>query len=377
MAPTVLTIVLVGFCALGWSHAQAAAETAKDAEGWSLAVPGRGFHFPEDHGPHPDFRTEWWYFTGNLKSADGRELGFELTFFRHGYLPPATLPANRPAFATGDVKFAHFTVTDVGAKRFYAAERTSRGAFAEAGFGRDAGTVWIDDWRMGYDGRFHLAASAADHAMELDLDPLGPPVLQGDGGFSRKAAGEGRASYYYSIPRLRTAGRVRVGKTTFEVTGISWFDREWATNQLAPQQAGWDWFAIQLDDGASLMLYQVRLKDGGTDPFSSAKYVGPDGSERPLRREDFSLTPTRWWQGPGSRYPVGWRLDVPTLGLALTVTTPVDDQELRLAVHYWEGCIRLSGTENGSPRTGLGYMELTGYEGGVTGLSAAGRSTSQ
>lgn len=343
-----------------------------NADGWQIAEPGYVFHFPADHGPHPGFRTEWWYFTGNLAAGDGREFGFELTFFRHGYRPPDPAHPPQSPFATGELKFAHFTITDVSDRHFYAYEKISRGALGDAGYNRGETLVWIEDWQVGYKGNFRLRAAAGRCAIDLELEPQIAPVLQGVGGFSRKAGAPGRASYYYSIPILKTRGTVRLGAKAWTVAGLSWFDREWATNQLEPQQAGWDWFAIQLNDGSSLMLYQMRLKDGGIDPYSSGKYVSPDGQVTPLVRDDFQLTPSRFWQRdrPAPRYPVGWQVSIPKLGLVLGVVTPVDDQELRLSSRYWEGCIRLSGTRAGQPVRGTGYMELTGYGGAVSGLTA-------
>ncbi|MBV9490795.1 MAG: hypothetical protein JO069_13910, partial [Verrucomicrobia bacterium] len=278
------------------------------ATGWQTAEPGYTFHFPADHGPHPTFRTEWWYFTGNLAASDGREFGFELTFFRHGYRPPEPGRPQQSPFATGEVKFAHFTVTDVNKRRFYASEKTSRGALGEAGFNDGQKLVWIEDWQIEFekayesggassrsmpashtlsDGNFRLRAADDQHAIDLLLTPSTAPVLQGDHGFSRKAAGPGKASYYYSIPILQTQGTVRIGASTFAVAGTSWFDREWATNDLAPEQAGWDWFAIQFKDGSSLMLYRMRLKDGGVDPYSNGTYVAANGQTTSLKREDF------------------------------------------------------------------------------------------
>jgi predicted secreted hydrolase len=344
---------------------------ARDPQGWRLAEPGYEFHFPADHGPHPDFRTEWWYFTGNLTGPSRQAFGFELTFFRQGYglLRPATI--GHSPFATGDVKFAHLTVTDVQNNKFYAAERTSRGAFGEAGFEEGSKLVWIENWSVAYDGHFRLHANDGQHGIDLDLVPRGDPVLEGDHGFSRNAEGPGRASFYYSIPVLQANGTIQVRGTRFQVSGTAWFDREWATNPMNPNQAGWDWFAIQLGDGSNLMLYRIRRKDGEVDPFSRGKYIAADGSTVDLERDDFQMTPTRFWQRDATalRYPVGWTLSVPKLQTTLQVSTPVEDQELALSVRYWEGCIRITGTKAAKPIGGVGYMELTGYERSLPGMS--------
>lgn len=343
-----------------------------NADGWKIAEPGYVFQFPADHGPHPGFRTEWWYFTGNLAATDGHEFGFELTFFRHGYRPPDPAHPPQSPFATGEVKFAHFTITDVSGRHFYAHEKISRGALGDAGYNRGETLVWIEDWQVDYNGSFRLRAATGQCAIDLTLEPQTAPVLQGANGFSRKAGGPGRASYYYSIPILKTRGTVRLSANAWTVAGTSWFDREWATNQLEPQQAGWDWFAIQLNDDSSLMLYQMRLEDGGVDAYSSGKYVSRDGQITSLTRDDFQLVPNRFWQRNRSapRYPIGWQVSIPKLGLMLSVVTPVEDQELRLSSRYWEGCIRLSGTRAGQPVKGIGYMELTGYGGAVSGLAS-------
>ena len=343
-----------------------------DAQGWELVEPGLQIQFPRDSDPHFSFRTEWWYFTGNLRSTDGREFGYQLTFFRHGYRPPATRTPVSSSFVMNDLIFGHFTVTDVGAHQFHFAGKASRGAFGEAGFTKGSKLVWLDDWELDQNGGggFHLRAAESDYAIELDLEPAKPPLLQGDSGFSRKAAGEGHASEYYSITRLTTHGTLRLGTANFSVSGNSWFDREWATNQLAADQAGWDWFAIQFSDGSDLMLYQMRLKSGGVDRFSSGKLIRPDNSVVDLGVNDFELLPQEFWVSPKSkaRYPIGWRLRIPKLSLETEIRTPVENQELNLEVRYWEGCIRIEGIKNGQPIDGVGYMELTGFEGSAPAI---------
>ncbi|MGA8659843.1 MAG: lipocalin-like domain-containing protein [Chthoniobacterales bacterium] len=343
----------------------AAAGSAFDAQGWEFVEPGFQIQFPRDHGPHFSFRTEWWYFTGNLKAKNGREFGYQLTFFRHGYRAPSNRTPVSSNFVMNDLIFGHFTVTDVQANQFHFAGKASRGAFAEAGFMDGSKLVWLDDWEVDLNGNFHLKAAEKGYAIDLTLEPAKPPLLQGDAGFSRKAAGEGHASEYYSITRLATSGAIWLGNEKFSVSGNSWFDREWATNQLAPDQAGWNWFAIQFSDGSDLMLYQMRLKSGGIDQFSSGKLIRADNSVVDLGVNDFELLPQKLWLSPESkaRYPVAWKLRVPKLNLATEIHTPVENQELNLAVRYWEGCIRSHGTRDGMPIDGVGYMELTGYHG--------------
>jgi predicted secreted hydrolase len=332
-----------------------------DSDGWRLAQPGYHLEFPRDHGPHFDYRTEWWYLTGNLRSREGREFGYELTFFRHGYRSPSKRLPVTSRFVMNDIKFAHFTVTDIGQKRFYVSQRLSRGAYNDAGFSSGSKLAWISDWELDLDSGFQAAAVNGQQAIRLSLQPEKRPILQGHDGFSQKAAGDGHASYYYSMTRLRTQGELRVGGATYKVTGLSWFDREWATNQLAPDQAGWNWFALQLSDGTDLMLYQIRLKNGAIDRYSSGKSVSSTGATIDL--DDFALIPKEYWTSPRSkaRYPIRWGLRIPKSQIDLEITTPVPEQELNLAVTYWEGAIRVNGTQAGNPVQGVGYMELTGY----------------
>jgi predicted secreted hydrolase len=338
--------------------------------GWAIALPGYQITLPADHYPHYQFRTEWWYFTGNVQTAVGREFGYQLTFFRFGYRPPGV---GRPAasrFVMNDLKFAHFAVTDVSAAKFHFDSRVSRGAYGEAGFGDGDRLAWIDDWELDLSNIFHLKADAKDYSIELELTPERPAVLQGENGLSQKADGAGHASYYYSITRLNTSGTVKIGEENYKVEGKSWFDREWATNQLSPEQVGWNWFAIQLSDGSDLMLYQMRLRHGGVDPHSDGKWIAMDGATADLTVDEFQLSPQKYWVSPASKanYPVGWKLTIPKLNIELEITPAVEDQELNLAVVYWEGSIRVKGRRGGKPVDGIGYLELTGYQGEAPGL---------
>jgi predicted secreted hydrolase len=361
-----------GALALFLVVATVSAENVND-QGWAIAVPGYQMTFPRDHFPHYQFRTEWWYFTGNLKTTDGRAFGYQVTFFRHGYRPARNREPVTSRFVMNDVKFAHFAVTDVSSGKFYFDSRVSRGAFGEAGFGEGKRLAWIDDWELDYDGDFRLRAVTNGYAIQLDLRPEKPVVLQGEEGLSQKADGEGRASYYYSITRLRASGTVKIGNEKYVVDGSSWFDREWATNQLTPEQAGWNWFAIQLSDGSDLMLYQMRLKDGRIDTHSSGKWIAADGATTDLSNNDFQLVAEKFWESPASKatYPIQWKLSIPKLNLELEVVPPVLNQELALSVVYWEGCIRIKGRRAGNVVDGVGYMELTGYHGDAPGLAGS------
>jgi predicted secreted hydrolase len=346
-----------------------------NADGWAVALPGYQITLPQDHFPHYQFRTEWWYFTGNLKTADGRAFGYQLTFFRHGYRPPGLGPSASSRFVMNDVKFAHFAVTDISEGKFHFDSRVSRGAYGEAGFADGHRLAWIDDWELDFSGNFRLQATAKNYAIQLELNPEKPAMLQGQDGLSQKADGAGHASYYYSITRLKTSGSIRIGTENYEVEGLSWFDREWATNQLTPEQSGWNWFAIQLSDGGDIMLYQMRLKHGGIDSHSNGKEIETSGATADLAADEFQLSPEKYWVSPASKakYPVGWKLTIPKLDLDLEITPAVEDQELNLAVVYWEGSIRLKGRRAGKPVDGVGYMELTGYQGEAPGLAGSTR----
>jgi predicted secreted hydrolase len=340
---------------------------------WRPALPGWHYEFPRDHAPHPDFKTEWWYFTGEVRSADGQRFGYELTFFRQGVLPPAERGTTTSRFIIDDLKFAHFALSDPGGKHFHFFQKTSRGSFGEAGFGVDAKLAWIDDWTLQRDGDegFTLRAASAGVSLALELRRTKPWALHGENGVSQKAAGKGSASHYYSGTRLATTGSLGVNGHDFAMTGESWFDHEWATNQLAQNQIGWDWFSLQLDDGSELMLYQMRLRDGGSDPNSSGTLIARDGTTQHLRREDFTLRPLDYWKSPTTkgRYPIAWELRVAGIGLTARITTPLASQELNVKPNaYWEGLIDLAGDQGGKPIRGHGYLELTGYAGSLVGL---------
>ncbi len=344
------------------------------AADWRTALPGWQFEFPRDHHIHPDFKTEWWYFTGRFTDEKGGVFGYQFTFFRQGLRPPTSRGGETSRFIVDDLKFAHFALSDVGAQRFHFQQKTSRGAFAEAGFGLDNRLAWIEDWTLDLqpDGAFALRAKGEQAALELRLVSTKPWVIHGEQGISQKAEGEGRASHYFSGTRLATTGTLSLGGKSTRVSGESWLDREWATNQLTAEQVGWNWFSIQLDDGTELMLYQMRTRAGGLDPNSSGTFVARDGTALHLRREDYELTPLQYWtsKASGGRYPIVWQLAVPKLGVQMQIETPLPAQELVLKpIVYWEGLIDVHGTRSGAKVRGHGYMEMTGYAGALVGLS--------
>lgn len=339
--------------------------TPQVIEGFARAEGPRELSFPADFGPHPDFQTEWWYYTGNLETADGRHFGYQLTFFRRGLLPPSQLPPRGSQWATGQVYMAHFTITDVQASDFYATERFSRGAAGLAGAQGEPYAVWLEDWRVEATGpdTFSLYAANEGLHLELSLHDAKGPILQGDRGYSRKGEEPGNASYYYSQTRLLTEGRLTIGDETFQLSGLSWKDHEFSTSVLTSEIAGWDWFSLQLNNGYELMLYQLRAADGSVLPRSSGTLVAPDGSTTQLFAGDFVLTPLSQWRSPhsGAEYPASWRISLPAHNLQLEVTPYLSDQELLHTFTYWEGAVRISGSQGGQSVSGSGYVELTGY----------------
>jgi predicted secreted hydrolase len=334
-------------------------------EGFRRATEPRSFIFPADHGPHPGFRTEWWYFTGNLTARDGRRYGYQLTFFRVALAPEPVARSSR--WGAHEVYMAHFALTDVAGKQFYHTERFSRAALGLAGAEGDPLKVWLEEWSATVETPDPLALRlhARDGAVAIDLDirAVKPPALNGDQGLSRKGSEPGNASYYYSLPRMATTGSISIGTETVAVTGLTWMDREWGTSALGKELAGWDWFALQLDDGRDLMVYRLRKQDGTANPLDSATLVARDGTTRHLSGNQVQVQVTDSWQSPTSRirYPSRWRVQVPGEHLDLEIVPRLAGQELRGTVRYWEGAVQVNGRGGGSPG-GSGYVELTGYD---------------
>lgn len=352
---------------------------AADTAGYARAVEPRAFDFPADHGPHPAFRTEWWYFTGNLKDRDGRRFGYQLTFFRNAISPDSLQTGS--SWRARDIYMAHFAVTDATGARFHAFERFARAAQELAGASADPFRVWVEDWSAAAVGAgstfpIRLNASEARFALDLVLQRGKPPVAQGDRGLSQKGPQPGNASHYYSLTRMPTQGTIAISGRRFAVSGLSWMDREWSTSALSDGQEGWDWFALQLDDGSEVMLYRIRRSGGGTDPFSGGVVVPPAGDATPLSAADFRLSVLdRWTSGTGAEYPSRWRLRIPEQRVDLEITPATPDQELNLAVRYWEGAVDVRGVRGGAAVRGRGYVELTGY--GTKQDPALARGTSQ
>ena len=354
-------------------------EGAAADEGFARARAVRPFAFPDDHGPHPEFRSEWWYFTG-IVTAGTRPFGYQLTIFRQALAPAARAPARASAWGGRQVYMGHLAVSDVGGGRFLAHERLSREGLGLAGAqGAPTFRVWIEGWEMAGPaappggGPFPLRLSARAGAGG-DGDGAGPPValaltveagrgpvLQGDRGLSLKGAEPGNASYYYSHTRMPTSGAITIGGEVFQVQGTSWLDREWSTSALGPELEGWDWLALHLGDGRDLMVYRLRRKDGGASAQSRATVIDAAGRTRVFGPDAFTLAPAGFWTSPasGARYPTRMTLKVPGAGINLALEPMLADQELRMTVRYWEGAVRARGSHEGE-----GYLELTGYRSG-------------
>lgn len=344
----------------------AASQRQEPDAGFNRVLAPREFVFPEDHGAHPGFRSEWWYVTGNLDGDGGRRFGFQVTFFRYGLTPR---PARRPShWAADQVYMAHFALTDVAHDRFQASERRARGALGLAGAQLTPFKVWLEDWQLaaeqGNDFPWTIVAREGDYALRLTVRSEKPMVPQGERGFSQKSREPGNASYYYSGTRLRAEGWVAAGGQTVPVRGLAWLDREWSTSALAPYQAGWDWFALQFRDGTELMYYRLRQKDGRIDPHSAGSWIAVSGAKTPLTHEDVELTVLDRWQAPGGEsYPARWRMTIKPLHKTLIIQPVVADQELRVIMRYWEGAVDVLDADRPGPPIGRGYMELTGYAG--------------
>ncbi len=333
---------------------------------YQLALPGRKIVFPRDHFSHPDFKTEWWYYTGHLTTGSGKSYGYQATFFRFGLRDRQKEAA--PLFT--DLYMAHFALSDKQGKKFRVAERANRGYGGKAGAATDRYLVWNEDWKVEAEGAGHaLEINDKDVSLKLTLTPVKPPALHGDDGLSQKAEGEGRASYYYSLTRLKTEGSLSIGGKSEKVSGQSWMDHEFGSNQLSEDQLGWDWFSVQLDNNVDLMLYLMRRKDGSVDPSSSGTIVYPDGSTRRLARGDFTVRALERWKSPrsGGDYPMRWKVEVPAEAVDLEIVPFFPEQELdtrkSTKVTYWEGSARVGGTFKNRPIAGLAYVEMTGYAG--------------
>ena len=358
------------------------------APAYAQALAPRDLEFPADRGPHPDYRQEWWYLTGNLDSTDGERFGFELTIFRFALAPADTLDVGSQTGSTGShwrarqLYLGHFAITDVARRRFRFAVKRARGALGLAGAEADPFQVWVGNWRIGGGGApntiakppeatappWRLQAAGQGYALSLTAQPLLPPVLNGERGLSRKSGEPGNATYYYSIPRVSVQGTIVRDGRPLQVRGLAWLDREWGSGSLGPREIGWDWFGLQLGDGSCLMFYSLRDRDGAEDPYSAGTWVDPQGRARPLSRDEVRIQVLAYWTDTGgTRYPARWRLVAPSLGLDVIVHPILGDQELTTSPRYWEGAVDVAGSRAGKSLAGRGYVELVGYAGTTVG----------
>ncbi|MGE5159018.1 MAG: lipocalin-like domain-containing protein [Gemmatimonas sp.] len=347
----------VAALALPWARApaQGFAGLGSNANDYAQVVPGRTFSFPADHAPHPDFRIEWWYLTANLVDSSGAAYGVQWTLFRQALQPGP----QRQGWANQQIWMAHAAATRADTHRF--SQSFARGGVGQAGVDIQPFRAWIDAWEMRGSARtdpntiapLTLEAAAKDFSYRLKLDADRPLVLQGDHGYSRKSQRE-RASYYYSQPFFKANGRLTIADKAVDVTGQAWMDREWSSQPLAADQAGWDWFALHLASGDKLMLYRMRQKDGGS--YVSGSFISAEAAMRQLGPADVTMTPGNTIEIDGHRLPVQWRIAIPSLGLAIR-SAPLNPRAwMGTSVSYWEGPIGFHGSH-----TGVGYLELTGY----------------
>lgn len=334
-----------------------------DPTGYQSAEPGYRMTFPADHLPHPDFRIEWWYLTANLTDADGQLWGVQWTLFRQA-LTPDTDPGG---WASNQMWMAHAALSTPKGHRH--AERFARGGIGQAGVGFDQDghlNAWLDDWQwMGSEDEFFPAALHLNfQGVEVDLQLTAntPWVLQGDQGYHQKSD-LGRASYYYSQPHIQIDGELTIEGETLSVTGPGWLDREWSSQPLAPNQPGWDWFSLHLDDGSALMIYQLRQNDGPANV--SGTWIDADGRSTTLPADAIELSVNQYQRlslrdGSEKNLPLDWTLTLPERNLRWRIQAERANSWLDGLFPYWEGPVRAEALNDRTP-PGLGYLELTGY----------------
>jgi len=328
------------------------------------ALPGYEFEFPRDHGTHDEYRTEWWYTTGHLRTGDGRRYGFELTFFRVGVTPPDSPSETR--WDLRNLSLAHFAISDVSKKDFRFYEKLNRSSPFTASAAAGRLDVFNEGWRATTlaDGSWRIVAFSGGDAIDLVLKTRKPPAVHGENGVSVKAEGVGYASHYYSMTRLEATGTIN-GRSA---SGQAWMDHEFGSSALRETQQGWDWFSLQLDNDAELMLYQIRRGDGTPDAASSGSLITSDGTVIHLHRDQMRIEPIGKWQSPKTKavYPMGWRISIPQFRINVTMTPLMKNQELvtrsSTRVTYWEGACDVAGSFDNVAVEGEGYVEMTGYE---------------
>ena len=321
--------------------------------------------FPDDFGPHPDYQTEWWYYTGNLVSGDGRRFGYQLTFFRRGLSPAEDIIERESRWGGNQVYMGHFAISDIADNAHFSFEKFSRSAPGLAGSDSNPFQVWLENWQVSQisDDEWQMVAAQEGIKIELKLKDEKGLIFHGDAGYSQKGVDRGNASYYFSQTRLKSAGTIEIAGTEYDVSGLSWMDHEFSTSALSEDQIGWDWFSIQLNDDMELMLFQIRRSDGSVDPFSSGTLIDADGEVIHIDRSQFEIDVLDTWQSPhsGAVYPSSWQIRIPGIGLNLDLQPYMADQELNLSYAYWEGAVEATGRLGEQAVFGSGYVELTGY----------------
>ena len=346
---------------------------AVDSAHFRKAMAPPAWDFPEDFGPHNDYQTEWWYYTGNLETESGRPFGFQLTFFRQALTSNPEITASH--LRSNQIYSAHFTVSDIRGscgvapcadRHFYAFERFSRGNINLAGAESTPYHVWLQDWSATElePGKVRLQAKTSNVALDLVVSQTLPPILQGDHGLSIKGYEPGNASYYYSLVQQPTTGTLTLNEKSYTVNGITWKDHEYSTTALTPGTVGWDWFSIQFDNGTALMLYLLRREDGTLESTSAGTFIATNGTTQPLSAKDWMVNVLDTWKSTKSKatYPSKWRIEIPKLNLTVQGKSMLADQELNTStVTYWEGAVAFEGSLKQEPLRGKGYVELTGY----------------
>jgi len=339
---------------------------------WQIALPGYRYEFPRDYFNHPNYQTEWWYYTGNLKTAEGHRYGFELTFFREGiHLTPQAAQSEDPTWRPDQIYLAHLALSDIDGGHFFHVARLNRAGPGLAGVSLEQRREWNGNWQVLWtdlsSGRQQLQAMCDQFKLTLALTPEKPAVVNGKDGVSRKGPEPAETSQYFSFTRIEARGDLYKGGTHAALSGLAWMDHEFFSGPARTDLAGWDWFAIQLENGEELMLYRLRLKSGGISPYSSGTFVDSSGAAHFLDASEFTLSTGEQWHSSASRasYPVAWTISVPSLDLRLSEWTDLKNQELfdrnRLTPTYWEGAVSYAGAIQGKPLTGVGYLEMTGY----------------
>lgn len=360
-----IAIILMAFAA--------SAASARDADGWRqgfrLAMPGYQYEFPRDHAAHPEFQTEWWYYTGNVATAEGREFGYELTVFRTR-LAPIDDPRSASPLFPGQIHAAHFAISDIEGRRHQSWEALGREALGQARSSTEELDIEVRGWTVRMlpgSEAMELHAAAGDAAIDLRLEPLKPLVIHGEDGVHAKGAAPGQASHYLTFSRLATTGTITWEGTEHAVEGLSWMDHEFGSAWLGEEEVGWDWFAIQLESGEDIMAYDIRRRDGTVSPISTGTLVEADGSTAPLPKPDVEIIATGSWTSPdsGATYPMGWIIRIPREDAELVVEARFPEQEMlteaSTGIIYWEGAVAVTGRFRGQPARGKGFVELVGY----------------